>query len=75
MRLLHLGFDVYVVGETVTPALQPGDTLVVFSGSGETHTMATFCRTVKDLGGIVCLITAVTGLDDEQDRRLRREPR
>ena len=58
MRLLHLGFDVYVVGETVTPALQPGDTLVVFSGSGETHTMATYSRTVKDLGGIVCLITA-----------------
>jgi 6-phospho-3-hexuloisomerase len=59
MRLLHLGFDVFVVGETVTPALQPGDTLVVFSGSGETHTMATFCKTVKDLGGIVLLITAV----------------
>jgi 6-phospho-3-hexuloisomerase len=58
MRLLHLGFDVYVVGETITPALQPGDTLVVFSGSGETHSMATFCRTVKDLGGRVCLITA-----------------
>jgi 6-phospho-3-hexuloisomerase len=58
MRLLHLGFDVFVVGETVTPALQPGDTLVVFSGSGETHTMATFCKTVKDLGGIVLLITA-----------------
>jgi len=59
MRLLHMGFDVFVVGETVTPALQPGDTLVVFSGSGETHTMATFCKTVKELGGIVCLITAV----------------
>jgi len=58
MRLLHLGFDVYVVGETVTPALQPGDTMVVFSGSGETHSMATFCRTVSDLGGSVCLITA-----------------
>jgi 6-phospho-3-hexuloisomerase len=58
MRLLHLGFDVFVVGETVTPALQPGDTLVVFSGSGETHTMATFCKTVKELGGIVLLITA-----------------
>ena len=58
MRLLHLGFDVYVVGETVTPALQPGDTLVIFSGSGETHTMATFCSTVKGLGGVICLITA-----------------
>ena len=58
MRMLHLGFDVYVVGETITPALQPGDTLVVFSGSGETHSMVTFSSTVKELGGIVCLITA-----------------
>lgn len=58
MRLLHLGFDVYVVGETVTPAMQPGDTFVVFSGSGETHSMATFSKTVKNLGGFVCLITA-----------------
>jgi 6-phospho-3-hexuloisomerase len=58
MRLLHLGFDVYVVGETVTPALKPGDTMVVFSGSGETHSMATFCKTVRELGGFICLITA-----------------
>jgi len=58
IRLLHLGFDVYVVGETITPALRPGDTLVVFSGSGETHTMATFCTTVRDLGGSICLVTA-----------------
>ena len=58
MRMLHLGFEVYVVGETITPALQPGDLLVVFSGSGETHSMVTFSGTVKDLGGIVCLITA-----------------
>ena len=59
LRLLHLGFDVFVVGETITPALRPGDTLVVFSGPGETHTMATFCSTVKDLKGKICLVTAV----------------
>lgn len=58
LRLLHLGFDVYVVGETITPALRSGDTLVVFSGSGETHTMATFCTTVRELGGRICLVTA-----------------
>ncbi|MFA4825372.1 MAG: 6-phospho-3-hexuloisomerase [Methanoregula sp.] len=58
MRLLHLGYEVYVVGETVTPALVPGDTMVVFSGSGETVSMATFCATVKELGGTICLITA-----------------
>jgi len=58
LRLLHLGFDVYVVGETITPALKPGDTLVVFSGSGETHSIASICETVRGLGGYVCLITA-----------------
>jgi 6-phospho-3-hexuloisomerase len=58
LRLLHLGYDVYVVGETITPALKPGDMLVVFSGSGETHSIASICETVRELGGSVCLITA-----------------
>jgi 6-phospho-3-hexuloisomerase len=36
MRLMHLGYQVYFCGETVTPAIEPGDMLVVLSGSGET---------------------------------------
>jgi 6-phospho-3-hexuloisomerase len=36
MRLMHLGYQVYVCGETVTPAITPEDLLVVLSGSGET---------------------------------------
>ncbi|HMB45107.1 MAG TPA: SIS domain-containing protein, partial [Candidatus Methanoperedens sp.] len=36
MRLMHLGFDVYVVGETTTPAVQPDDLVIAVSGSGET---------------------------------------
>jgi 6-phospho-3-hexuloisomerase len=58
LRLMHLGLDVYVVGETITPAFRSGDTLVVFSGSGETHSMVSICGTAKELGGKVCLITA-----------------
>lgn len=58
LRLLHLGYDVYVVGETITPALHSGDTMVVFSGSGETHSMVSIAGTAKELGGKVCLITA-----------------
>jgi 6-phospho-3-hexuloisomerase len=58
LRLMHLGFEVYVVGETITPAFRSGDTLVVFSGSGETHSMVSICGTAKELGGTVCLITA-----------------
>jgi len=36
MRLMHLGFQVYFCGETITPAIADGDLLIVMSGSGET---------------------------------------
>jgi 6-phospho-3-hexuloisomerase len=58
MRLMHLGFDSYVVGETITPALSPNDTLVAFSGSGETNSVVDICETAKDLGAKICLVTA-----------------
>ena len=57
LRLMHLGYDTYVVGETITPAFHSGDTLVMFSGSGETHSMVSICMTAKELGGKICLIT------------------
>jgi 6-phospho-3-hexuloisomerase len=57
LRLMHLGLEAYIVGETITPAFRSGDTLVVFSGSGETHSMVSICGTAKELGGKVCLIT------------------
>jgi len=61
LRLMHLGYDTFVVGETITPAFLPGDTLVMFSGSGETHSMASICGKAKELGGKVCLITSSPG--------------
>ncbi|MDD4570327.1 MAG: SIS domain-containing protein, partial [Tepidanaerobacteraceae bacterium] len=39
MRLMHIGYDVYVVGETVTPNIEKGDLLIIGSGSGETATL------------------------------------
>lgn len=57
MRLMHLGFTSFVVGETITPALNRGDLLVVFSGSGETKTVADLAETAKTIGGRVCLVT------------------
>jgi 6-phospho-3-hexuloisomerase len=36
MRLMHMGRESYVVGETITPNYGPGDLLVVGSASGET---------------------------------------
>ena len=36
MRLMHLEIGVYVVGETITPAIDDDDCLLAISGSGET---------------------------------------
>jgi 6-phospho-3-hexuloisomerase len=58
MRLMHLGLQAYVVGETITPAMTAGDAMVVFSGSGRTKTVADIAETAKDIGAHICLITA-----------------
>ncbi len=58
MRLMHLGLQSFVVGETVTPAMRKGDIIIAFSGSGETKTVADISETVKDIGGKVCLISS-----------------
>jgi 6-phospho-3-hexuloisomerase len=39
MRLMHLGLQVYFVGDTTTPAIQKGDLLIAASGSGTTSTI------------------------------------
>ncbi len=58
MRLMHLGFESYVVGETITPAFGKGDLLVAFSGSGETKSVVETCEIARDLGGRIACITA-----------------
>ncbi len=58
MRLMHLGFTAFVVGETITPAMRPNDLLVIFSGSGQTKTIADIARSGKEIGGRIALITA-----------------
>jgi 6-phospho-3-hexuloisomerase len=58
MRLMHLGLQAYVVGETITPALKKGDAMVIFSGSGRTKMVADLAETAKEIGGRICLITA-----------------
>ena len=58
MRLMHLGLHAYVVGETITPALNRGDVMVIFSGSGRTKTVADLAETAREIGGRICLITS-----------------
>ncbi|SCB78403.1 6-phospho-3-hexuloisomerase [Gilliamella bombicola] len=39
MRLMQLGLNAFVVGETTTPSTKQGDLLIVASASGETNTV------------------------------------
>ncbi|WP_046226164.1 6-phospho-3-hexuloisomerase [Paenibacillus dauci] len=57
MRLMHLGANSYVIGETVTPALAAGDILIAVSGSGTTKAAVWTAEKARELG---CTIVAVT---------------
>lgn len=57
MRLMHMGFNAFVVGETITPAIEAGDLLVIGSGSGETGTLKVMAQKAKNAGSRVALIT------------------
>jgi len=59
MRLMHLGLDVHVVGDTTTPAIAAGDVLLVASGSGTTGLIVRAASTAASVGaGIVAITTA-----------------
>ncbi|RXG22552.1 6-phospho-3-hexuloisomerase [Leeuwenhoekiella aequorea] len=57
MRLMHLGFTAYVVGETTTPAIGSGDLLIAGSGSGTTSTVIRAAKTAKDQNAKVACFT------------------
>jgi len=59
MRLMHLGFTVYIVGETTTPAVSAGDLLVAISGSGETSSIVMGAKTAKVKGASVVAVTSM----------------
>lgn len=59
MRLMHIGLSTYVVGEIVTPAVMPGDLLVIGSGSGATASLVKMAEKAKSLGARVALVTIV----------------
>jgi len=58
MRLMHLGFNVFVIGETITPAIKKGDILLAISGSGETTFTVSAASVAKRIGAKVIAITS-----------------
>ncbi|WP_044640309.1 6-phospho-3-hexuloisomerase [Risungbinella massiliensis] len=57
MRMMHMGIDAYVVGETVTANLEKDDLLIIGSGSGKTKTLVSIAEKAKSLGGTVAAVT------------------
>jgi 6-phospho-3-hexuloisomerase len=58
MRLMHLGCQVYVVGETTTPSIQSTDLLIACSGSGSTETVRAIAAKAKAIGAYLVGVTA-----------------
>ncbi|KAB7706734.1 6-phospho-3-hexuloisomerase [Bacillus aerolatus] len=57
MRMMHMGLDSYVVGETVTANLEEDDILIIGSGSGETKSLVSMAEKAKSIGGKVVAVT------------------
>lgn len=58
MRLMHLGLSAYVVGETISPAINKEDCIVAVSGSGETNTIVSAAKIAKNRGSKVLAVTS-----------------
>jgi 6-phospho-3-hexuloisomerase len=56
-----MGDQIYVAGESNTPAPRAGDVLLVISNSGETEIVAAWCKNFKRMGA---LVTSVVGNPD-----------
>lgn len=58
MRLMHLGINVYVIGDVITPGIEKEDVLIVISGSGETTIPVNSAKIAKDAGTrVICITT------------------
>lgn len=57
MRLMHLGYEVYVLGETITPSVQEGDLFIAISGSGTTKGVLMDAKSAQEKGLTLLVFT------------------
>lgn len=57
MRLMHLGLTVHVIGETTTPSVGAGDTVVAVSGSGTTAASVRVAEQSRQVGAELLTVT------------------
>lgn len=58
MRLMHIGYTVFFVGETITPALREGDLFVAVSGSGKSANVCNDAKKAKAAGAELIAVTS-----------------
>ncbi len=59
MRLMQVGFDVHVPGETTCPRIKEGDLMIAISCSGTTTTTIQLTHISRESGAKVVAVTAV----------------
>ena len=58
LRLMNLGFNVYFLGETITPAAEKDDLVIAISGTGMTKLVLSATTVAKEIGTRVVAITS-----------------
>lgn len=58
VRLMHLGYQTYVVGETITAPVMRDDVVILVSGSGSTYPVVMTAELGRRQGATVVAITA-----------------
>lgn len=58
MRLLHLGYLVNVLGDTIVPPIGKNDLVIAISGSGRTKLIVTAAEAAKTVGARILSITS-----------------
>ncbi|XRO75263.1 6-phospho-3-hexuloisomerase [Methanocaldococcus sp. 28A] len=61
MRLMHLGFNSYFIGETTTPSYEKDDLLILISGSGKTETALTVAKKAQKINNNIVAIVCECG--------------
>jgi len=57
MRLMHLGYEVYVLGETTTPSFESTDVYISISGSGNTSSVLVNAKKAEKSNCVLATIT------------------
>jgi 6-phospho-3-hexuloisomerase len=60
MRLMHCGYNVYVIGETITPSIDKGDLFLGISASGTSPSLIHHFSKAEEVGAATFVVTAST---------------